>query len=106
VSYLTDLPKTKHNYSYFPLFINEPCYGMSRDALYEKLKENNIYGRRYFYPLISQFSTYRGLESAQEGKMPVAEKAAREIICLPIHPDLDMDSVEEICDIISRAGRE
>ena len=69
--------------------------------LYEELKRNNIYGRRYFYPLISQFPTYRGLESAKPGKMPVAERVTEEVICLPIYPDLDASLVRMICDVIA-----
>jgi dTDP-4-amino-4,6-dideoxygalactose transaminase len=97
--YLDDIPGVKHCYPYFPVFINEAEYGMSRDALYEKLKANNIYGRRYFYPLISQFPTYRGLESAMPGKMPVAEKITEMVFCLPLYPELRMNTVERICSL-------
>ena len=100
ITLLKEMPHVKHNYSYFPIFVNERKYGLSRDALYERLKGNNIYGRRYFYPLISQFSTYRGLDSAQPGKLPVAERVAKEVICLPIYADLESDAVENICDFI------
>jgi len=80
--FLDDIPGVKHCYSYFPVFIDQDKYGLSRDGLYEKLKQHSIYGRRYFYPLISQFPAYRGLESAQKGKMPVAEKITEQVICL------------------------
>ena len=60
VTFFEDMPEVRHNYSYFPIFINENIYGMTRDELYIKMKEHNIWGRRYFYPLISTFSTYRG----------------------------------------------
>ena len=98
--FLEDMPGVRHCYSYFPIFIENDKYGKTRDELYEELKKNNIYGRRYFYPLISQFPTYRGLESAQPGKMPVAEKFAEQVLCLPIYPDLDMSIVNFICNII------
>jgi dTDP-4-amino-4,6-dideoxygalactose transaminase len=97
---LEDAPGVKHCYSYFPIFVEEETYGMSRDALYEKLKRHDIFGRRYFYPLISQFPTYRGLESALPGKMPVAEKAAEQVICLPLYPDLDEKNLYFICNLI------
>jgi dTDP-4-amino-4,6-dideoxygalactose transaminase len=68
--------------------------------LYEKLKQNNIYGRRYFYPLISEFSMYKGLDSAKPENLPVAEKMAKEVICLPIYPDLDMENINFVVQII------
>jgi len=97
---LEDFPEVRHNYSYFPIFIDEKEYGMSRDELYEKLKAHNIYGRRYFYPLISEFSTYRGLPSAAKENLPNAHKIANEVICLPIYPDLKIKFVKQIVDII------
>jgi len=100
ISFLNDLPNVKHNYSYFPIFIDEKLFGKSRDQVYEKLKEHNIYARRYFYPLISQFSTYCGLESAQPGKLPIAEKITNQVLCLPIYPDLSDNDVFKICDLI------
>jgi len=90
----------KSNYSYFPIFINKDEYGMSRDELYNKLKLNDIYGRRYFYPLISQFEPYRNLDSAKPENLPVASKLAESVICLPIYDDLGMNDAEKICEII------
>lgn len=89
----------RHNYSYFPIFVTEE-YGMSRDALYEKLKENNILGRRYFYPLISDFPMYRGLESANPMNLPIATKLAQQVICLPIYAGLLDTDVERIISLI------
>ena len=100
ITYMFDMEDVKHNYSYFPIFINVKKYSMSRDALYNKLKENNIFGRRYFYPLISEFPTYRGLPSANPSKLPVAVEAANNVICLPIFPDLDLQSIKRIITII------
>jgi dTDP-4-amino-4,6-dideoxygalactose transaminase len=97
ISYIEDIPDVKHCYSYFPIFINKEKYGKTRDEVYEELKKKNIYGRRYFYPLISQFPTYCGLESAQLGKLSVAEKVTEQVICLPIYPDLDVYRVNKIC---------
>ena len=98
--FMEDMSKVQHCYSYFPVFIDGKKFGKSRDALYEKLKEHNIYTRRYFYPLISQFPTYSGLESAKPAKMPVAEKIAEEVICLPIYPGLRTETVQFICKIL------
>ncbi len=100
ISFLDDLPGVKHCYSYFPIFVKKEKYGSSRDELYEKLKQNNFYGRRYFYPLISQFPIYNQLESAQSGKMPVAEKITEEVICLPLFEEMDHQTVREVIKII------
>ena len=78
--------------------------GKSRDELYGILKSFNIYGRRYFYPLISQFPSYRWLESAAPGNLPVAERVSSQVICLPIYPDLDLNIVDLISEIIIRKG--
>jgi len=102
LSYLEDIPGVKHCYTYFPVLINEDKFGKNRDEVYEELKLHNIYGRRYFYPLISQFPTYRGLESAQPGKMPIAEKATQEVICLPIYPELRIEIANQICQVFVR----
>lgn len=102
ISFLDDMEGVRHNYSYFPIFIDEKKYGMTRDELYFKMRENNILGRRYFYPLISDFSTYRGLESASPTNLPVANKIANQVICLPIYHTLRMEDVQRIIDIIKR----
>ncbi len=83
------------NYAYSPIFVEK-----NRDALYEKLKENGIFGRRYFYPLISDFPMYRGLPSAAPSNLPIARKISEEVICLPIYPELSHDSQDKIIDII------
>jgi len=81
----------KNNYSYFPIIISS-AFPITRDALYDKLKANGIFSRRYFYPLISAFPMYRGLSSASPQNLPVATKAADQILCLPIYPDLNWKS--------------
>ena len=100
ISFIEDIPDIKHSYSYFPIFINNIKFGRTRDEVYIELIKNKIYGRRYFYPLISQFPTYRGLDSAHPGKMPIAERTTEEVICLPIYPDLTINYVNKICNII------
>ena len=88
------------NYSYFPILV-QPEYSLSRDGLYQKLKDRGIYARRYFYPLISDFPMYRGMASAVPSNLPVARKAADQIICLPIYPALDTDDQSKIISIIA-----
>lgn len=102
IEYWNDLPGVKHNYSYFPIFVHQKTYGMTRDELYFKLKEQGIFARRYFYPLISDFSTYRGLPSATKENLPVANEMAREVICLPMHHALSEDEVDRIIKLIAR----
>lgn len=97
---LYDIESVDHSYTYFPVFIDEKLYGESRDNLYERFKNNNIYGRRYFYPLISQFPTYRGLPSAKNDNLPVANSVAEQVICLPIYPDLGKSNCHKIINII------
>lgn len=100
VRWLEDIEGVRHNYSYFPLFIDEEKYGMSRDELYARLKEHNILGRRYFYPLISEFSTYRGLESAAPENLPVAHKLASSVICLPMYAFMEEEDVERVIECV------
>lgn len=102
IEYMEDMPGIKHNYSYFPIFVNPAEYGMSRDALYAKLKKENVLGRRYFYPLISEFSTYRGLSSAQPTNLPVAHRIANSVICLPMHAGLTVEDIHRIVSLIKK----
>ncbi|MDD5704298.1 MAG: DegT/DnrJ/EryC1/StrS family aminotransferase [Kiritimatiellae bacterium] len=101
---MDDQPGVKHNYGYFPVLVDAQVYGMTRDALYEKLKANGIFSRRYFYPLCSQFPTYRTLPSALPGRLPVAERVAEQILCLPIYADLGDCALGQIVDAV-RAGK-
>lgn len=100
ITFFDDIPGVKHNYSYFPIFIDEQKYGMSRDDLYMKMREAQVYGRRYFYPLISEFSTYRGLESADPRNLPNAHKMANTVICLPMHHALSKEDIQRILSLI------
>lgn len=95
-----DTPGVRHNYSYFPIFVDEKKYGMSRDELYFKMKSHNVYGRRYFYPLISTFSTYRGLPSANRENLPNAYRMADEVICLPMYHNLTKEDVDRVIEEI------
>lgn len=100
ISFFDDMPGVKHNYSYFPIFVDAEKYGMTRDELYFKMKERNVWGRRYFYPLISDFSTYRGLESAAPENLPNAHKMADSVICLPMHHLLSDEDVQRVLECI------
>ncbi|MBM4329735.1 MAG: DegT/DnrJ/EryC1/StrS family aminotransferase [Deltaproteobacteria bacterium] len=91
ITYLEDIPLVGHNYAHFPILIDKDIFDKSRDDVYNALKNRNIFTRRYFYPLISQFPTYRGLESANSNNLPVAEDITQKVLCLPIYPDLDLD---------------
>ncbi len=93
------------NYAYFPVMVNE-AFPLSRDELYQVMREHDILVRRYFYPLISEFPMYRGLPSAAPGNLPNAHAAARRVLCLPIHPDLSGDDVAGICDLVRSLTRE
>ena len=91
-----------YNYSYFPIFVNAQKYGESRDELYFRMQKHEIFGRRYFYPLISEFSTYSSLPSASTANLPVATRMANEVICLPMHHELSDEDVMRIINIIKR----
>lgn len=93
ITFMDDMPGVKHNYSYFPIFVDAEKYGMTRDELYEKMKSVGVLGRRYFYPLISEFSTYRGLPSAAPENLPNAHRMADSVICLPMHHELSEDDI-------------
>lgn len=100
ITFFDDMPGVRHNYSYFPIFINADRFGMTRDELYFKMRENNVLGRRYFYPLISEFTTYRGLSSAAKENLPVAHRMSDSVICLPMHHALSTDDRERILEQI------
>jgi dTDP-4-amino-4,6-dideoxy-D-glucose transaminase len=101
IRFMGEFDNVEYNYAYFPIFVGDN-YSLTRDELYIKLQENNIFGRRYFYPLISSFPPYRGLPSAEPSNLPNAEKIANRVICLPIYPSLDFDSIDKICTLIPK----
>ncbi len=103
ISFFQDIPGVRHNYSYFPVFVDEKLFGMSRDSLYFKMREQGVYGRRYFYPLISSFSPYRDLPSAAPEHLPQANKMADSVICLPLHHELSTEAVEKVLQTIKSA---
>jgi degT/dnrJ/eryC1/strS family aminotransferase len=100
ISFWDDMPGVRHNYSYFPIFVDAEKYGMTRDELYMKMKDQDVWGRRYFYPLISEFSTYRGLESSRPENLPNAHRMADTVICLPMHHALSENDLNRIINSI------
>ena len=100
ISFWDDTPGVRHNYSYFPIFVDAAEYGMTRDQLYFKMNAQGIWGRRYFYPLISEFSTYRGLESSRPENLVNAHRMADTVICLPMHHELNEEDVIKIINSI------
>jgi dTDP-4-amino-4,6-dideoxygalactose transaminase len=100
ISFMEEIQGVRHNYSYFPIFVDAEKYGMTRDELYFKMQKNNVFGRRYFYPLISTFPAYRGLESSRDEDLSVATKVAESVICLPMYAGLEKNDVERIINII------
>lgn len=100
ITFMDDMPGVRHNYSYFPIFVDAEKYGMTRDELYEKMRSHNVLGRRYFYPLISTFSTYRGLDSARPENLPNAHKMADSVICLPMHYELSAEDINRVLELI------
>ena len=103
ISFWDDMPGVRHNYSYFPIFVDAKKYGMTRDELYIKMKDQGVWGRRYFYPLISEFSTYRGLESSRPENLPNAHMMADKVICLPMHHALTEEEIDKIIMVISKS---
>jgi len=101
ISFLPEPENTDSNYAYFPIFVDEKEFGISRDLLYEKLKVRGVYGRRYFYPLISEFSMYKDFYSARSENLLNAKEISQKVICLPIYPDLEMQYVDFIVSCIS-----
>ena len=102
IRFFEDVPGVRHNYSYFPIFINAEEYGMTRDELYAKMRSSNVLGRRYFYPLISTFGSYSELPSASPDNLPVATRIADEVICLPMHHLLSEDDINRVIALIRK----
>ena len=100
ITFFDDMPNVRHNYSYFPIFVSANEFGITRDELYFKMKENGVLGRRYFYPLICSFSTYRGLPSSTRENLPNAHKMADSVICLPMHHALSQEDIDRTLSTI------
>ncbi len=101
-----DLRGVTHNYGYFPILVDENRYGISRDQMADLLKRCNIFPRKYFYPLCNSFPCYRDLPSADVSRLPIANKIAKRVLCLPIYGEMDVFVVEKICEIITFITRQ
>lgn len=101
LTFFDDMPGVRHNYSYFPVFIDAEKFGMTRDELYFKMRDANVLGRRYFYPLISEFTTYRRLPSAARENLPQARRMADSVICLPMHHSLSEEDINRVLKFFS-----
>ena len=102
ITFIDDLENVKHNYSYFPIIIDEKIFGKTRNQLFEELKEYNIFTRKYFYPLITDFDCYR--EEYKEIELPNAKYISDRVLTLPIYGDLDLEIVDYICKAIKKIG--
>lgn len=102
ITFFDDMPGVRHNYSYFPIFVDAEKYGMTRDELYFRMRDANVLGRRYFYPLISEFSTYRGLPSANPENLSNAHRMASTVICLPMYHSLTDSDVNRVIELIRK----
>jgi len=102
---MKELKEVTSSYSYFPVLIDRIKYGLRRDELYEKLRDNGINSRRYFYPLISNFPTYNSMPSADKINLPVANKISEEVLCLPLYPELQHGIAEKIVTIIVNGNK-
>lgn len=102
ITFFDDMPGVRHNYSYFPIFIDAEKFGKTRDELYFEMREANVLGRRYFYPLITEFSTYRGLPSATRENLPEAYKLADTVLCLPMHHALSDKDINRILKFFNK----
>ena len=104
ITYLEPVRQRRRNFAYFPIFVDS-SFAITRDQLYMALRKRNIFARRYFYPLISDFEMYKQLPSSSAANLPVATSISSKVICLPIYPELTGDEVDQICDIIRDASR-
>lgn len=98
IRYLEDIKGIRHNYAYFPIIIDEKIYGKSRDEVFEKLKDYNIFARKYFYPLINNFECYR--EKYKNINLPNAEYVSDRVMTLPMYGDLTLEEVDYICEAL------
>ncbi|HTS22017.1 MAG TPA: DegT/DnrJ/EryC1/StrS family aminotransferase [Casimicrobiaceae bacterium] len=103
IRYLQYATDAAANYAYFPILVDSD-YPLSRDGLYEELKNHGIHPRRYFYPLISEFPMYRGLPSAHRDNLPVASRIASQVLCLPLYPALEEADVRRVVHVIAKSG--
>jgi dTDP-4-amino-4,6-dideoxygalactose transaminase len=96
-----DLPGVRHNYAYFPILVDPHGYGMTRNELHALLERFNVRARKYFHPLCTHYACYAGLASADPARLPVAERVAGRVLCLPLYGTLEESTVDSICEIVA-----
>lgn len=102
ISFWHDMLDVRHNYSYFPIFVDAEKFGKTRDELFFMMRDAGVWSRRYFYPLISNFPTYRGLPSAAKDNLPIGNKIADEVLCLPMHHALSEEDITRILSFFKK----
>lgn len=105
IYFIDDLPNMKSSYQYFVIRIDEKKFGKSRDYVYNKLKDYNIFTRKYFYPLCSNYTCYKHLPSANKSNLPVAHKISNEVLSMPFYGELSTTDIEIICNIIKNISQ-
>lgn len=105
ISFREDIPGVKHSYYTFVIRIDSEGFGITRDDVYDRLKEYNIFTRKYFYPLCSQFPCYKHYPSSSSSNLPVAEKTSKQVLCLPLYGGLNEEDIHRICDILEFVAR-
>ena len=98
IKYLEDMENIEHNYAYFPIVINEKNYGKTRDEVFEKLQEYNIFTRKYFFPLVTDFECYK--EQYKTVSLPNSKYISDRVLTLPLYSDLLLDEVDYICKVL------
>ena len=100
ISFFKEQSNVIYNYSYFPIFVDSSKYWLSRDGLFSKLRDNGILSRRYFYPLITNFAPYENIPSAVKENLPIANRMADTVLCLPIHHLISDNDLKRIVNLI------
>jgi dTDP-4-amino-4,6-dideoxygalactose transaminase len=100
ISFIDERPMVKGNYQYFMIRIDKTVFGKSRDYVHDRFKEYNIFTRKYFYPLCSDYICYKHLPSSSSANLPIARKVVDEVLCLPLYGELSFDDIEKICTIM------
>lgn len=101
IKYVEDMPNVKHNYAYFPIIIQSEVFGLTRDEVYEKLKQYNIFTRKYFYPLVTDFDCYKNHYNSWD--TPIAKYVSQNVLTLPVYSSLTKDEIIHICEILERS---
>ena len=102
ISFLENNPNIKNSYQYFVIRIDKELFGKSRDSVYKELKKYNIFTRKYFYPLCSNYKYYCKLPSASKSNLFIANKVVKEVLTMPFHGGLSVDDIEKICCILTK----